>query len=75
MESHISHEPPLSPVQLEIKPENPGDYHNWWNYVWYTKREIGSQTGTEVDARDDVLEAQGVEIVTLRQVEKLRPLY
>ena len=74
MESHIPHESIPLPAQLE-KPENPGDYHNWWNYVWYTKREIGSQAGTEVDARDDVLEAQGVEIVTLRQVRKIKSLY
>jgi hypothetical protein len=69
MESGNPPEMTSFPVPLE-RSENPGDGQNWWSYVWHTKRESASQTGTEVTSRDDVLEAQGVEIVTLRQVAK-----
>jgi hypothetical protein len=62
------------PAQID-KSENPRDEQNWWSYVWHAKREVTPQTGIEEANRNDVLEAQGVEIVTLRQVFKLEFLF
>jgi hypothetical protein len=51
----------------DLRADTSRDAHSWWTYVWHTKRQMTPLAEGEYSNRD-ILDSQGVEIVTLRQV-------
>jgi hypothetical protein len=58
-----------SPVasKEDLQADRSRDSHNWWTYVWHAKRQLVPLSEVE-DSTRSLLDSQGVEIVTLRQV-------